>query len=248
MIALLIVLAQSVPSGEIGFLEEESFRTHLSIEEGLESAPQKDPGTWNLLYLEVALRFTIPGGDVVSGGPKYSDIFNVGVGVGAQFDYLWRLSRTVDLGIYAEVDFDSFGGSTSTDGLGNTIKPETMNTIRILAGGKIRENFGVANRFFAEQFLGLGANVYPSVKGTLTSGGVETTGELFASKTAVAFDLGINIGWEASSQVGFFLGVTLEINGGPGEGKDLIFVSSSGSSTPGVMINTGINLGVNIRF
>ena len=206
--------------------------------------PKHDP----LLYLEATLRFTFPGGDVVSGGPKYGDIFNVGVGGGVQVDYLWKLTRALYLGAYLEVDVDSFGGKTTTDSFGDTLKPDTMTTFRILGGIKAREEFAPDGRFFFEEFLGLGANRYPSVQGTLTSGGTVTTGELFASGTTVAFDLGLTVGWNVSPQVGLFLSVVVEVNGGPGEGKDLVFVSSTGSTTPGVMVNAGVNLGVNIRF
>jgi hypothetical protein len=244
---LAAVLAQALSSPAALIEEESSLKSRLAFEERVDY-PQKVAGHENLLYVEAALRLTFPGGDVISGGPRYGDLFTTGIGGGAQFDYLWKMSRTVYLGAYLEVDFDSFGGTTATDSFGNTIKPDTMNTFRILVGGKLREDLGAEGHFYAEQFLGVGANVYPSVKGTLTSGGVESTGELFGKKTAVAFDLGINVGWDVSRQVGLFLGFSVEINGGPGQGADFVFVSITGSSTPGIMVNAGINLGVNLRF
>jgi hypothetical protein len=227
--------------------KDESLNTHLTLDLPGER-PQKDADRGNLTYIEASVRFTVPGGTMVSGGGvKYGDLFDVGVGGGLQFGYLWKLSRTVLLGAYFEADYDSFAGTATTDSFGNTLKPDTMNTFRTLVGVKVREEFGSGARFFGEQYLGLGANFYPSVKGTLTTGGASSNGEFLSSKTAVAFDLGANIGWSVSPQVDLFLGFAIEVNGGPGEGKDIVIVST-GSSRPGTMVNTGINLGLNIKF
>jgi len=202
----------------------------------------------DLFYLGAAFRLTFPGGDVVSGigGPKYSDLFSDGVGVGIQGDYLWRLTKSVLFGAYLEVDFDTFAGASTTDSFGTTLKLESMSTPRVLVGAKVREEFGREARFFSEQFMGFGANFYPSVKGTL-SGASTGSGEFFGQKTSLAFDVGVNLGWDVTAQLALVLGFELEVNGGPGKGRDLVIVSS-GSSTPQTMVNGGITLGMNIRF
>jgi len=248
MIALLaVMLVQSTTSPEIQCKAPESLQPGLSYEEGIHffaGAPERE----TLLYLEATLRLTIPGGDVVSGGPRYGDLFNLGVGGGVEFDYLWKLSRILYLGPYVELDVDSFGGTRWTDSFGDTLKPDSMTTFRILGGVKAREELGPAGHFFVEEFLGLGAIHYPSVTGTLNSGGVVTTGEVFGSRTTVAFDLGIKVGWNITPQVGLFLSIVVEINGGPSTGNDIVIVGTTGSTSPGIMVNTGLNLGIDFRF
>jgi len=222
---------------------------HLSLEK--EAFPaQKGVEQGNLFYLEAAARFTFPGGDVVSGGgsPGYGDFFNTGVGVGLQADYLWRLSPSAFLGAYAEVDIDTFGGSSVTDSFGTTVSPDSMTTYRALIGVKARQEFGSGTRFYFEEYLGLGVTLYPSVNATISGNGMSGSGQLFSSKTNFAFDLGANFGLAVARQVDLFVGIAVGINGGPGKGNDIVIVSNTGSSTPGDMVNASVTLGVNVKF
>jgi hypothetical protein len=210
-------------------------------------AVQRDP-VEAFTYLQAALRFTFMGGEVTPGsGVNYGDLFSTGIGGSIQGGHLWRLSKTILFGPYLELDLDSFGGKSSTDSFGDALKPDSMNTLRMLGGAKIREEFGSGARFFGDQYLALGVIHYPSVGGTLTSGGITSTGNLFSSKTVAAFDLGADIGWAPSSLIDLFFGFVLSINGAPGEGKDLVIVGT-GSTRPGTPVNFGLNLGVTFKF
>jgi hypothetical protein len=222
---------------------------HLHLEGEVVPA-QKGVDQGNLFYLEAAARFTFPGGDVVSGGssPKYGDFFGTGAGAGLQADYLWRLSRSVFLGVYVEFDIDRFGGSSVTDTFGTTVRPDSLTMYRALVGAKVREDFGTAAHFYSEQYLGFGVNVYRPVNATISANGMEARGELFSARTTFAFDLGINFGVNVSHQVDLFVGVAVGVNGGPGNGKDIVVVSDSGSTTPGDMVNASLTVGLNIKF
>jgi hypothetical protein len=247
MLTLLTWTALAACTAADGPPEDPGFPLRMSLEEA--AVPErKEQGRENELIFGAALRLTFPGGDVVSGtgALKYGDLFSTGVGVAFHGDYLWRLSRSVLFGAYLEVDYDTFAGASSTDSFGTTLKSGNMNTPRVMVGAKVREEFGRGGAFFSEQFMGFGAIFYPSVQGTL-SGATTGSGELFAQKTSFAFDLGFNIGWDMNEHLGLVLGFELEVNGGPGQGKDLVIVSS-GSSTPQTMVNAGITLGLNVRF
>lgn len=227
--------------------EEGPGPVHLGLEEmsvpGQGAARGED-----LLYVEAAARFTFPTGDVVSGGPKYGDLFGTGVGVGLQADYLWRLSRSITLGAYVEFDYDSFQGSSTTDSFGTTLKPDRMSTYRAMLGAKLREDFGPGPHFYLEEYMGFGANFYSPVNATLSGNGMDGSGQLFSAKTSFAFDFGANFGWALAPHVDLFLGLAVAVNGGPGTGRDIVIVSNTGSTTPGPMVNAQITLGVNFGF
>jgi hypothetical protein len=229
--------------------EDGSRITDLRFEEPGESVPKgARPDT--LLYGAATLRFTFPGGKVASeaeNGKIYGNFFDTGIGFGVQVNHLWRISPTLDLGPYIEVDYDTFGGLLSTNGIDTVFKPDTMSTLRTLMGAKIRNEWGSDGTWFGECFLGIGAIFYPSVNATTIDPAGDGRGELFSSKTAFALDLGGNLGLVVSSRFDLLICLMLEINGGPGQGKDISF-TTSGSRRPGTMINGGLNFGVNVHF
>ncbi|HXX94086.1 MAG TPA: hypothetical protein VEN81_10655, partial [Planctomycetota bacterium] len=89
-------------------------------------------------------RASIPGdGRVSQASLAYSDLFNVGGGVGLEGALMMPVGGGVELGGYLSGTYDSFGGKSATDDFGNTIDPDPLRVSTVILGGKVIGHYGM---------------------------------------------------------------------------------------------------------
>lgn len=136
---------------------------------------------------------------------SYVDLFNPGVGVTLEADFMWRppppgpggpsWERSPAMGLFVAFEWDWFGGNATEDSSGTRIHADTLEVPSILVGfkaaGTVRDNL------FGDLRFGLGAAHFPSLDaGVRPPGGPETTLELFQDTWTIALELKMHFGWK----------------------------------------------------
>ena len=213
----------------------------------LSAAAVQDAEPGDVSTLQAGARFTFPGGAISGiGSVGYHELLGTGIGAELQGARLWRVSRRVSLGAYLEADEDFFPGGGRIPGLfGTTVKTQSSSAFRLLGGAKIREEFG-ASHFYSEQMLGFGAIFHSGIRGDVSNG--MNDAELFARTVRFGMDVGATIGLSVSRQWETFVTLAMQLNGGPGEGRDIAIIAPNFSGNANTQLNFGVTLGLNIRF
>jgi hypothetical protein len=174
----------------------------------------------------------------------YSELFNVGTGFTLEADLMFRplappevapRYRPTDLGGFVAFEWDSYGGSSTRDQTGTTIRPDALRIPSVFVG--VKGAGWVYEHFFGDLRFGLGAVHYPSLKADFAPGG---RGELFAESWEFAMEIRMHFGWKLGP-----LGLVF------GMGGRLLTPPSPGSQSsldPGILFTLDFDVGAEIGF
>ena len=125
-------------------------------------------------------------------GLGYEDLFGEGVGLDLEMECLFPVGANF-LGPYVTLSWETFEGKNSIDLAGDTLEPDRLEVLSIMAGVKWRtslKKWGDDEEIFAFFHAGFGAAAYGAVKGTLTASGVPTSVDVFEATTVFTYVLG----------------------------------------------------------
>jgi hypothetical protein len=202
---------------------------------GLELLGRKDPERRGSVVLR-AKATTLKGDVEPLLDLEYDDLFKSGFGLGVEGSLLWLRSDWY-LGGYLAIGWETYGGKSATDDIGDTLEADDLGVVTVMAGFKALRSLG--SGFHGEANLGIGAVRYLETGGTLTLSGTPIDVDLFPASTVFAFDVGVRVGYS----VGRFtadLGLGVRLQGAPDTGDLDLDVSS-----PSVGY---LELGVGITF
>jgi len=191
--------------------------------------------------LTIGPRVSIVGGTAIE-SEKWSDFLSTGIGVEAQYSYLWRLSPSDYLGIYGGISYDNFAGRSHTvnDPVAGPIEidPDSLGIVCIEAGIRGRTNF---SGVFLDSRFGFGVALYQSTDATFTVGGASASDQVIASSAAFMFNGNVRFGVILGKASDLAFGIGYQMNGAPKEG-DAITGSFKAQS------NIVLSLTLNINF
>jgi hypothetical protein len=192
------------------------------------------------------IRIVAPGGAVGGfGGPKYRDLYGTGLGLGAVVERGWTLQSGLRMGLFVELDAESYQGGDDVDALfGATVEPDASRAFRSLVGGSLRVDIGRPRGFFVDLALGLGAVFYSALDGTYSATGA--TVSLFDASANLALDSMVRVG-RVVGRGEIFIGLGIEFRGGPRKGDDLAVIAPTASDT-GSMLNLEVTIGAGLGF
>jgi hypothetical protein len=167
----------------------------------------------------------------------YGDLFKTGLGLSVEASVLWPVGPKWHFGPYLSVGWDSFDGKTSTDEVGDSLTPDTMDITTFLVGGRGILQLGPQAQL--DLHMAFGAAHYGEVGGTFVSAGIPPDVIVFKSSTKFAFDLGVRFN-VVTGPVFFDGGIDLRSQGAPTNG-DFDFNS-------GPLVTFALEFGVGVRF
>jgi len=183
-------------------------------------------------------RVSLPTGTVESEmSLKYDDLFKSGIGFSVEGSVLWPRNEKWRIGPYLSVGWDRFDGKSFTDDFGDTLSPDKLEILTVLAG--FRGIYNLGQHFTWDGHAALGAAHYSRTSGTLILSGTPVDVDVFKSGTTVAFDMGTRVAYD-TGRVFFDVGLDLRVQGAPKEG-DFSF-----SADP--LTTLGLEFGAGIRF
>lgn len=179
--------------------------------------------------------------DVTVDGVTWADLFDEGWGASVEADVSAVIDRGFAVGAYISVGWDQFDGRTDVDSFGDSVHPDPMEMITVIAGAK--STGWIDNVFFWEGRMGLGLVHYRQVLADFRVAGVLSPDqEFFKESDRVVFEMGGRIGIGTPSFAVVF-GMGFRIMGPPARGSDVTtFVD------PDILTTFIMDLGVMIRF
>lgn len=136
----------------------------------------------------------------------YEDLFGTGVGVFLEGRLMWEIDMYTWLGGYVSAGWDEYEGKRDTDAYGDSLEPDGMEVVTVLAG--LKWIFQFHPRLYVEGHAGIGVARYGDVNGTFVSGGVSEPVKIFESSSAGVFDVGMRLGYTRKrflAEIGFGL-------------------------------------------
>ena len=191
---------------------------------------------WSLSAL---LRFTLPPGGEIE-NVDYDDVFEGGVGLTLELDYMYNLAGGLAIGPYGSLGLDAYAGDEVTLSLGGTpttIKSDDLLTVSAIAGVKvgIRPPEGI----FVDGRLGIGVVTYIAAEADLTQGPTTMNVDLVDTESTYVTEIGGRIGYGFKSFL-IQIGLVARYQGG---------ISSDDLNADGdALIAYGLDLGIGIRF
>jgi hypothetical protein len=179
--------------------------------------------------------------DVTRDGVTFAELFDPGLGFGVEADLLTVVDREWSVGGYLSVGWDRFDGVRNVDDFGDTLEPDSMDLLTVLAGAKILGQFDPF--FFWEGRMGLGWVHYDAVKADFILGGTRFPDQEFLKASdRLAFELGGRIGM-GTQHFAVDFGMGFRVMGGPGRGKD-----TTNFIDPDPLVTFILELGLMLRF
>lgn len=174
-------------------------------------------------------RFAVPdGGD-------YEDVFDLGLGVGLELDYVVPAGTGWGFGPYAGVDVLRFSGEEENfDGV--VVDADDLTILNALFG--IKSVVRIDAAFLIEARLGVGFSHFFSTDASI-EGGPDI--ELLDASTEIAGEAGFRAVFEPGGGIRLSFGAGARLRGGAEEGRDAPI-------HPGTMAEYVLDLGVGISF
>lgn len=183
--------------------------------------------------LSFVQRLSVPDGELSGGG--YDDVFDLGYGVGLEFDYLLPATADWSFGPYAGFDVERFTGQEETiDGL--RLEADDLTILNILFGVKSVSRLDPL--LSLEGRLGVGFSHFFSTDAEIAGG---PSIEFFEASTEIAAETGFRAVFEPGSAIRFSLGAGVRLRGSAEEGEDAPL-------NPGTMIDYVLELAIGVRF
>lgn len=163
------------------------------------------------MSLALLARFSVLGGKL-DDGLKYGHLFDAGIGLGVEADFMIAETGGWSFGPYVSIGWDTFGGGEETDN-GVTVEADDAELLTALFGFK--GQYQVTRAFSFDFRLGLGLAQFGSVDAEVGPAG--TKQELLESTATVAGEAGLR-GSFGASRVRLEFGLGVRIIGAPDEG------------------------------
>ena len=216
--ALFILLAaQDVPLGE----------ARIPLRLGDDQAGEPRP------TLTIVQRFSVPDGGLGS-GTDYEDFFDLGYGLGVEFDYLLDSGMNWRWGPFFSIGFDVFDGQKETVN-GVDLEAEGLTLFNVLVG--LKGLYQVDKTLFLELHGGVGFTHFSSTDADVPGG---ASVELLQASTEIAALFGMRTGFNLGKLMKIDFGGGLCVRGSAEEGEVPL--------NPHTMIQYFIDLGVGFRF
>lgn len=184
--------------------------------------------------LSVLARFAVPDGDLGDG--DYDDVWDLGIGIGVELDYLVKADPAWSFGPYAGVDVERFAGQEETVG-GARLDADDLTILNVMFGLKGAARVDPA--FLLESRLGVGFSHFFSTDGEIDGG---ASIELLGASTEIAGETGLRAVFTPGSALKLVFGGGVRLRGSAEEGED------ASPLDPGSMLEYVLELGVGLRF
>lgn len=181
----------------------------------------------------LVLRFGVPDGDL--GPVDYDDLFDLGLGVGLELDYLIDADLGWSFGPYVGVDAEWFSGQEESVGPFR-VDADDLVILNALVGFKGAVRVDPALRL--ELRVGVGLSHFFSTEGDVEGG---PSIDLLDASTEIAGETGLRAVFEPRSALTFEFGGAFRLRGSAEEGEDAPLDADS-------MLEYVLELGVGCRF
>lgn len=183
--------------------------------------------------LALITRFGVPDGDLGAG--DYDDVFDLGIGLGLELDYLMDADLGWSFGPYAGVDVERFDGQEETVG-GARLDVDDLTILNVLFG--LKGALRVDPAFLLELRLGVGFSRFFSVDAELEGG---PSIDFFDASTEIAGETGLRAVFSPGPALKLEFGGGFRLRGSAEEGE-------GAPLNPGSMLEYVLELGIGLSF